>query len=158
MSEELRLCSCGAEIDPDNNPNRYTDEVLERNNWQVEWWVECDDCLCRGPIAGTPAEAVRLWNSRPIEHKLLAENEQLKGMLREWLDVWNDRTKAIGDLSESIKCGRGTEPERRLSSCATCWRIPSKSFTRWPTVLELDAGFRRKALFLTTTFAVRNGN
>lgn len=83
MSEELRLCSCGAEIDPDNNPNRYTDEVLERNNWQVEWWVECDDCLCRGPIAGTPAEAVRLWNSRPIEHKLLAENEQLKGMRSE---------------------------------------------------------------------------
>ena len=31
------------------------------------YWVECLECLCRGPKATTISEAWRLWNNRPAE-------------------------------------------------------------------------------------------
>lgn len=30
-----------------------------------EYYVECGECGCRGPLRATKAEAVAAWNSRP---------------------------------------------------------------------------------------------
>ena len=52
MPEELSTCPlCGAK-------SLYSDYGVDG------WYLECNGCLARGPVADDPAEAEEAWNRR----------------------------------------------------------------------------------------------
>lgn len=64
-----------------------------------EAFVQCDSCGARSEIEDNVSpkkakeKAIKIWNTRPIEDALRAENERLKKALKEAEDrifEWND--------------------------------------------------------------------
>lgn len=41
-------------------------ELPNDGNWQRNWSIACNDCLCEGPVGITEQEAIDGWNKRKV--------------------------------------------------------------------------------------------
>lgn len=82
MTEELKACLCGEKA-------RIVPVEYSAENFQ--FYVECPGCGLSSAEYETKAAAIRMWNTRPIEDALTAENKKLHDLCKELIvdsDWW----------------------------------------------------------------------
>lgn len=100
MSEELKACPfCGGEAYIEKKWNGKS-PIIKSDDYQ--YFAVCRSCACEGPWRKTEGNAIREWNTRPIEDALTAERDALKAeneKMREALGKIDARCSAYGDRS-----------------------------------------------------------
>ncbi len=86
MSEEIIPCQWCGKV-PVVKEDTFYDFGLDKE--YTGFWLFCEnpDCpVCGADIATTREIAIRIWNTRPREDALQAENERLRELLQAGLD------------------------------------------------------------------------
>lgn len=74
MSDELKACpTCKGEP-----------KIYKVGGW---YKLQCIECLTTTPECFTEAEAIELWNTRPLEDALLADKERAEAMVERMIDA-----------------------------------------------------------------------